>query len=135
MQFASGALSSLEGDPGGVGFLFSHRWIVEFKPPVIGAVPIVQTSTRDKICSLFGAILARSKGGLILPSKDKSTASPLASPSDLPADDKFFEYFVPLQHNKTIKGIICFKSEANFSTHPHQADHIHTIKPSYNILI
>jgi hypothetical protein len=101
---------------GGVGFLFSHRWIVEFKPPVAGAVPMVKTSTRDKVCSLFAAILARSKGGLILPSKDKSTASPLASPNDIPADETFYVYFVPLQHNKTIKGIICFKSEVNFST-------------------
>jgi hypothetical protein len=115
MQFASSALSSLEGDPGDPGFLFTHRWIVEFKP-VKDTVPQVPTSTRDKVCSLFGAILARSKGGLIMPAQDGSMAPVLASSADIPANDLFNAYFAPLQHNTSLKGIICFKSEVNFAT-------------------
>jgi len=116
MQFASDALHALQGDPGGAGHLFSHRWVIEFKTNDKLAVPMVPISTRDKVCSLFGAIFALGKGGLILPSKDKSKAPAITSPSDLPADQAFYEYFAPLPHNKSVKGVICFKSEANFAT-------------------
>jgi hypothetical protein len=117
MNLASGVASALDEDFGRVGLVFSHRWIVEFKPPADGATaPLVSTSPRDKVCSLFGAILACRKGGLIFPAKDSSLASPLTSPSDIPTDDSFEEYFVPLQHKRSTKGIILFKSEVNFST-------------------
>ena len=62
MQFAHGAIQALDGDSGGTGFLFFYGWIVEFKPPAT-AVPLASTTVRDKICSLFGAIVVKAKEG------------------------------------------------------------------------
>jgi len=115
MHFSNSAISSLEGDPGDPGFLFSHRWIVEFKTPHDTAL-LAPSTDRDKICSLFGAIFASGKGGMIIPAKDGSTAPDVTSPMDLPVNQTFYDYFVKLQQNTSTKGIICFKSEANFST-------------------